>query len=150
MIYKKDMKKVEEEMTDVLSLSVPSKPEYVNVIRLTASAIASRIGFNIEEIEDIKVAVAEACTNAIKHGLCHNHKNFRIKFSVEYDKMIIDIIDEGSGFVCENIQEPDLMNPKEGGLGIFIIKSLMDEVEVISDIGKGTRMKMTKYLGEDI
>ncbi|WZL73170.1 ATP-binding protein [Clostridiaceae bacterium 35-E11] len=137
-------------MTDVLSISVPSKPEYVNVIRLTASAIASRIGFNIEQIEDIKVAVAEACTNAIKHGLCHNHDNFHINFCVDQDKMTIDIIDEGSGFSCTNIQEPDLTNPREGGLGIFIIKSLMDEVEVISDIGKGTKMKMTKYLGEDI
>lgn len=150
MPCKNDIKKVEEKMTDILSISVPSKPEYVNVMRLTASAIATRIGFNIEEIEDIKVAVAEACTNAIKHGLCHNHENFHIKFAIDDDKITIDIIDEGSGFSCDTIEEPDLTNPKEGGLGIFIIKSLMDEVEVISNIGKGTRMKMTKYLGEDI
>lgn len=145
------IEKVKNEMKDTLYISVPSKPEYVSVVRLTASAIASRIGFNIEEIEDIKVAVAEACTNSIKHGLCFDEsRNFDIHFSIEAHQMSIDITDHGSGFCSNKIEDPDLNSPKEGGLGIFIIKSLMDEVEVISNIGKGTTIKMIKYLGEDI
>ncbi|MCT4618140.1 MAG: ATP-binding protein [Marinisporobacter sp.] len=137
-------------MSDHFSISVPSKPEYVNVVRLTASAIASRMGFDIEQIEDIKVAIAEACTNAIEHGLCYNNNNFQINFLVDHEKLSIEVMDQGNGFKSSEIQEPDLANPKEGGLGIFIIKSLMDEVEIISDLGKGTTMKMIKYLGDDI
>ncbi|MFZ5968729.1 MAG: ATP-binding protein [Bacillota bacterium] len=134
-------------MSDSLSMSVPSKPEYVSVARLTASAVASRMGFNIEEIEDIKVAVAEACTNAIRHGNCTNCVNFDITFQMDEEKLTIDITDYGNGFCCNELKDPDLSSPKEGGLGIFIIKSLMDEVEFISDLGKGTTIKMIKYLG---
>lgn len=139
-------------MSDVFTISVPSKAEYVNVVRLTTSAIASRMGFNIEEIEDIKVAVSEACTNAVKHG---NHcdedvKNFDINYYVESDKITIEIKDNGIGFCVDNVEEPDLTSPKEGGLGIFIIKSLMDHVDIKSEPEKGTIMKMIKYLGDDI
>ncbi|KXG78455.1 ATP-binding protein [Thermotalea metallivorans] len=136
-------------MTDSLSISVPSKPEYVSVVRLTASAVASRMGFNVEELEDIKVAVAEACTNAITHGVCENKTNFDVKFFIDKDKITIHVVDYGNGFRCNKLEEPDLSNPKEGGLGIFIIRSLMDEVEVISNVGEGTTIQMTKYLGED-
>ncbi|SHJ39986.1 serine/threonine-protein kinase RsbW [Geosporobacter subterraneus DSM 17957] len=137
-------------MGDSLSISIPSKPEYVSVVRLTTSAIASRMGFNVEEIEDIKVAVAEACTNAIIHSNCKQDDNFNIHFGMDEKKIVIQVQDQGNGFYCEAVEEPDLTSPKEGGLGIFIIKSLMDEVVLESDIGKGTTIKMTKYLGDDI
>ena len=142
--------KVEDHMGDSLSISIPNKPEYVGVVRLTTSAIASRMGFNVEEIEDIKVAVAEACTNAIVHGICNQDENFNIHFAMDEEKIVIKVQDQGTGFYCEAVEEPDLTSPKEGGLGIFIIKSLMDEVEVESNIGKGTTIKMTKHLGDDI
>ncbi|MDO4720555.1 MAG: ATP-binding protein [Peptostreptococcaceae bacterium] len=129
-------------------MTLPCKPEYVGVVRLTVSAIANRMGFNIEEIEDIKVAVAEACTNAIKHGL---DEEFDASFTIFADKMTISIKDRGKGVKIENIAEPDLSNPSEnGGLGLFIIKSLMDDVDVISSIGRGTQITMTKFLGDDI
>lgn len=142
--------KVEDQMGESLSISIPNKPEYVGVVRLTTSAIASRMGFNVEEIEDIKVAVAEACTNAIVHGICNQDENFNIHFAMDEEKIVIKVQDQGTGFYCEAVEEPDLTSPKEGGLGIFIIKSLMDEVEVESNIGKGTTIKMTKHLGDDI
>ncbi|TCO78074.1 ATP-binding protein [Marinisporobacter balticus] len=146
----KCIEKVEKKVCDHFSISVPNKPEYVNVVRLTTSAIASRMGFNIEQIEDIKVAIAEACTNAIKHGLCNHNQNFDINFFIDDEKIIIDVIDKGTGFASNEIEKPDLTSPKEGGLGIFIIQSLMDKVEIVSEIGKGTRLQMIKYLGDDI
>lgn len=144
----KHMEKVTEGMSDSLSISVPSKPEYVSVVRLAASSIASRIGFDVEQIEDIKVAVAEACTNAIQHGLCNNCENYNITFYIDKDKLTIHIVDKGNGFSYSKLRNPDVTTLKEGGLGIFIIKSLMDEVEVMSDLGKGTSVKMIKYLGD--
>ncbi len=135
---------------DEIKLSVPSKPEYVGVIRLTLAAVASRLGFDIEKIEDMKVAVAEACTNAIIHGChCEQGRNFNIDFVSTGDKLTILVYDDGEGCQLEKIEEPDLTKPREGGLGIFIIKSLMDDVEIQSEKGKGMIIKMIKYLGDE-
>ena len=141
--------KVKDTMTDSLCISVPSKPEYVSVVRLTASAIANRTGFNIEQIEDIKVAIAEACTNVIKHGKCNMNDNYQIEFLLDEEKMTIRIEDHGNGFCSNDVSEPDLTNPKEGGLGIFIIQTLMDDVKISTEVGKGTSIQMIKYLGAD-
>ena len=131
---------------ETIKMEIASNPQYVSVIRLTTSGIANKIGFCLEDIEDIKVAVSEACTNAIKHSLDN-------KFSVEYtifeNGLIITIIDSGKGYDVDSIDVPNLEEPKESGLGLFIIQSLMDELEIKSNINYGTVIKMTKYLGVD-
>ncbi len=136
-------------ISDNISLSIPNKPEYVSVIRLTVTAIANRMGFDIEKIEDIKVAVAEACTNAITHGN-NETDNFSVDFSIDEEKLVIKVCDSGKGCVTNCIKNPDLTLLNEGGLGVFIIKSLMDDVNINSDLGKGTTIIMTKFLGDDI
>ncbi len=130
-----------------VKVSLPSKPQYVSIARMTSSVIANKIGFNIEDIEDIKVAVGEACNNAVIHG-CED-SNFNVEFTISSDKVIIEVRDEGKGFEVDKCPCPDICNPKEGGLGIFIIKSLMDDVEVKSSPGKGTIIKMIKRLSEE-
>ena len=134
---------------DKINLSIPNKPEYVSVIRLTVTAIANRMGFDIEKIEDIKVAVAEACTNAITHGK-NDVDNFSVEFALEEEKLIITVCDNGIGCATNCIKSPDLTLLNEGGLGVFIIKSLMDDVSINSDLGKGTTITMTKFLGDDL
>ncbi|MDK2919585.1 MAG: serine/threonine-protein kinase RsbW [Candidatus Petromonas sp.] len=136
-------------MSENISISLPSKPEYVSIARLTASVIANKMGFNVEDIEDIKVAVGEACNNAVLHGN-QDDNNFDVEFTVQDDSFIIEIRDKGKGFEVDKCPEPDLCAPKENGLGIFIIKSLMDEVEIESFCGKGTVIKMFKYLKEEV
>ncbi len=136
------------ETRDIISLNLPNAPEYVSIARLTLSGIANRMGFNIEDIEDLKVAVAEACTNAIKHG-CGKDSNYSIEFSILKDKLRIEIVDGGEGFDYEKVKEPDLTKPREGGLGLFIIKTLMDEVHIYNNTRScGTRIIMSKNLGE--
>ena len=136
---------------DEIRLSIPNKPEYVGVARLTVAAIASRIGFDIEKIEDMKIAVSEACNNAITHGCrCCREGKYNINFVLTREKITISVYDEGEGCRLENIREPNFEKPKEGGLGIFIIKSLMDDVEIKSEKGKGMMIRMIKYLGDDI
>ncbi|KJF26391.1 ATP-binding protein [Clostridium aceticum] len=139
---------MKEKNSDIIKLSVPNKPEYVGIIRLTTSGIANRMGFDIEEIEDIKVAISEACTNAITHGICQE-ENFNVDFYTDEEKLVISVYDNGKGCLSDNIKIPNMEELKEGGLGIFIIKSLMDDVEISSNSGKGTLIKMTKYVGDD-
>ena len=106
-----------------IKLELPSKPDYVGVVRLTTSAIANNIGLDIEGIEDVKVAIAEACTNALG-----KKDELYIKYEIEKDKFIIEVKD-----VVEEVGEDE----KEKELGILIIKSLMDQVNFSK---KGIRM----------
>lgn len=129
-----------------IKMEISANPEYVGIIRLTTSGIANKIGFSIDDIEDMKVAVSEACTNAIKHS---SDDRFYITFNVLDDGLNIEIKDNGIGCNIDSLGKPDLDNPKESGLGIFIIQTLMDEVSIESSDNEGTTIKMTKYLGVD-
>lgn len=129
---------------ECIALSIPANPEFVSIVRLTASVIANSIGFDFEEIEDIKVAVSEACNNAVIHS--EGEDNFEIKFIKEIGKIVIVVKDNGNGFDFGDYSSPNLKNPSDHGLGIFVIKSLMDRVEVKSSKEKGTEIKMYKNL----
>lgn len=132
---------------DHVVLVLPNKPDYVSVARLTASGIASRMGFDVETVEDIKLALAEACTNAIKHGCCQEYQEYRVRFDIEKDCLTICVSDKGCGVDKNEICKPDLENPKEGGLGIFIINTLMDQVELQKVPDSGFTLIMKKYTG---
>ncbi|WP_297135977.1 anti-sigma B factor RsbW [Terrisporobacter sp.] len=131
---------------ETIKMEISANPEYVSIIRLTTSGIANKVGFCIDDIEDLKVAISEACTNAIKHSL---EDRFTIVYSIIENGLAIEIIDNGKGYDTASVRQPDLDNLKENGMGLFIIESLMDEVNVESVQGKGTTIKMTKYLGVD-
>lgn len=129
-------------MRETISVSLPAKSEYVSIARLTASVLANKVGFDIEDIEDIKVAVGEACNNAVLHGV--ENEMFTLNFHVNSKALEIEVVDCGDGFDLDQYQMPDLNNPKENGLGLFIMKSLMDEVIVDTAKGCGTKIKMIK------
>ncbi|HZH58930.1 MAG TPA: ATP-binding protein, partial [Metabacillus sp.] len=57
-----------KQLVDYIEMKVPAKPEYVGIIRLTLSGIASRMGYSYDDIEDLKIATSEACTNAVQHA----------------------------------------------------------------------------------
>ena len=132
---------------ETIKMEISANPEFVGIIRLTTSGLANKIGFSIDDIEDIKVAVSEACTNAIKHS---SDEKFYVTFELLENGLTIEIEDKGTGYDMDCIAEPDLSNPKENGLGLFIIRTLMDEVSTTSKNNQGTIVKMTKYLGVGI
>lgn len=133
---------------NVIKISMPTDPKFISVIRMTASSIANQIGFNIEEIEDIKIAVSEASTNVIKYS---NVDTFELKFAEGEDFIEIEIRDDGSGLDPSQIKVPNLEEDREdGGLGIYIMKALMDEVDIHSEKGKGTIIYMKKYMGKEV
>ena len=132
---------------ETIKMEITANPAYVSIIRLTTSGIANKVGFCMDDIEDLKVAVSEACTNAIKHS---SDDRFTIIYTMTENGLTIEIIDNGNGYDTSSINEPDIENLKESGMGLFIIEALMDEVSIESQEGKGTSIKMTKYLGVDM
>jgi serine/threonine-protein kinase RsbW len=135
---------VERSQNELVELRVPSRPEWVALARLAAATVANRLRFSIEEIEDVKLAVAEACTAVIQH---EGHGEF-IDLTCEAlsDLLRIRVRDSGRHGVAR-VQAPN-MNFDEAriaGLGVFLIRTLMDEVSY--DVSpQGTDLLMLKRL----
>jgi len=130
---------------DSIKLTLPTKPEYVSLARLTIASVANNMGFSIGDVEDLKVAVSEACTNALNHSN-NPDPTYDLTYLVESKKLVFTVTDRGVGFEPEAVAIPDLNGTQLGGFGLFIIKSLMDRVEIISERGSGTSITMIKNL----
>ncbi|GAK10710.1 anti-sigma B factor RsbW [Geomicrobium sp. JCM 19039] len=138
---------------DKIEMKVPAKPEYVSIVRLTVSGIANRMGYAYDTIEDMKVAIAEACTNVVDHAYDEGHGDINLAFTMFEDRFEMMVSDEGgknptlkkaNGPVNASTPVQDL---QEGGLGLFLIETLMDEVDIQQ--GNGVTIKMKKFLQRD-
>lgn len=141
--------------SDYIEMNVPAKPDYVGVVRLTISGLANRMGFAFDEIEDIKIAVSEAVTNVVNHAYTDGEKGqVRIGCNIFEDRMEITVVDQGKSFDVDSISKnlgpvdgKSVDQLHEGGLGLFLIDTLMDKVEISSEAG--VVVMMTKYLHRD-
>jgi len=130
-----------------VELRIPSKPEWVAVARLAVAAIANRLPFSVEEIEDLKLAIAEACTICIQQGpgsqtidmTCHaSSAELRVeardgRYRPRDDKPAPNA--------------PPGMAVEGEGLGIFLIQALTDKLEYHVDPHLGTELIMIKRVG---
>jgi serine/threonine-protein kinase RsbW len=132
-----------EEMATVIELRMPSQAEWVRVARLAVAGIASRLDFTIEEVEDLKLAVAEAYTNCIQHAV--QSDEVRIACEVFPSRLTITVEDRGKGFDGQHAAKAG-EEPTVGGLGVFLIRTLMDDVSYAVDPAVGTRLTMTKHI----
>jgi len=137
---------------DYVEMKIPAKPEFVGVIRLTLSGIASRMGFSYDEIEDLKIATSEACTNAVQHAYRKNEQGeVIIGFGLYQDRLEVMVADSGQSFDFHSArkgigpydQNESIEFLREGGLGLYLIETLMDEVRIHHK--EGVTVFMTKY-----
>ncbi len=146
---------VDKSEADLIELTLPARVEYIGIARLTVSGIANRAGLSYEEIEDLKLAVGEACTNAVQHAYGGEDGQLRISCRLYPDRITIEVADQGKGFSYATLKEKlgpldasmDIDDVAEGGLGLYLIHTLMDEVEVYGETG--VVVSMTKYLRRD-
>ncbi len=127
-----------------VELKIPAKAEWVAVARLAVAAVASRLRFSVDEIEDIKLAIAEACTNCIQHGSVSDQ--IEITSEVMSDEVRVSVRDHGVGRL-ESVErdEPGFAEGKRTEeLGVFLIRALMDDVSYRVDPREGTELVMTK------
>lgn len=134
----------------VVQLSIPAQADFVAVARLTISGVAARMNFTIDDIEDIKVAVSEACTNAVQHAYAGGDGLVTLVATMNEGYLEVSVSDSGKGFDTENIVSSKQDGANDAlfglGLGLTFIKSLMDTCDVISSRGAGTTIRMTKRL----
>lgn len=136
-----------------LELSVPSRPEYIAVVRLVVASLASaRRTLADERIDDLKLAVSEACTNAIEANISAGGDRPVVVTCWEApERLEVCISDAGGGFDPASLpQHPPVTDPDrlnfERGLGIPLIRSLVDDVRFVSG-EEGTSVWMTLFGG---
>lgn len=140
-----------KEKIEEKKLIIKSKTENLSEIREFIYSTAEEIGFTSDTIDDIILAVDEACTNIIKHA----YKSFpegEIEINLKYSdkKFLIEIVDYGTAFHPETVPPPDLkkyyQQRRVGGLGMYLMKTLMDDVKYVSVPGKYNRVLLSKNL----
>lgn len=133
-------------------LTIPANADYIEIVRLTLYGIANRMGFSFEDIEDLKVAVSESCNNAVLHAYSEmDDAKVDIEFGIKEDALSITIKDHGTSFnYNETVKrsvplfDQELSDVKVGGLGLYLMQALVDEVEVQTE--EGTEVILTKFL----
>jgi serine/threonine-protein kinase RsbW len=136
-----------------IELEIPARPEYVALARLVVSSLASsRRDLTDDRVDDLKVAVSEACTNAIEaHHSADSDDSVVVRCIELDDRIEIEIQDRGAGFDPDTLPEhPPVTDPErlnfERGLGIPLIKTLVDEVHIDSS-AEGTKVVMSMNCG---
>ena len=128
-------------------MTIPARPEYITLSRLALSGLARVRPLGDATIADLKLALTEACSNSVRHAYVNADGHVEISFELRSDRLVIEVSDDGGGFEpVSSAKDPDA-ELVEGGLGIAIIRSIADEVEIAggSD-GRGSRLRFVKLL----
>jgi len=126
-------------------LTIPAKAEYVLLGRLALSGLTRTRPLADETLNDLKLAVTEACTNSVRHAYAGNGGTVDIVYELHDDRLVVEVSDDGSGFNPDRVEEAGELS--EGGLGIAIIRALTDEFEIAErDDGHGSRLRFVKFL----
>ncbi len=136
-------------MIETIDLKIPPRPEYISVARLIAAAVAARQGFTYDEIEDLKVAVSEACT-ALIQSQGDSGEPIALHFVEEADALDISIAARRSGAGSRPLFREaraavrrDEMADEARALGVFLMQCLVDEVRRIDGDG-GIALRLRK------
>ncbi|MBI5472127.1 MAG: ATP-binding protein [Ignavibacteriae bacterium] len=132
-------------------LKIDSKTDQLVAVREFISQAAFASGFSDEDVSKIALAVDEACTNVIKHAYrFQQDKKITITVRDDHGNFEISIVDNGKQFDPSMLQAPDmkeyLSTYRRGGLGVYLMKSLMDKVEYDIEPGKRNQVKLIKHI----
>jgi stage II sporulation protein AB (anti-sigma F factor) len=134
-----------------MSLQFASRSENESFARVTVAAFVSQLDPTLDEITDIKTVVSEAVTNAIIHGYENDPQGIiTITGRIEGSSIFLSVEDQGRGIDdVEQARQPLYTSKPElerSGMGFTIMENFMDQVEIASEKGKGTKITMTKRI----
>jgi serine/threonine-protein kinase RsbW len=135
-------------------LRIPSQTDNLEIIREFVAKIAGKYGFDDDDISKIELAVDEACANVIKHAYGNDqHKPIDIVIKADERKLTVIVTDKGKGFDPRSMKAPDmkeyLAEMRVGGLGLYLMEALMDEVDFDIKPGKRNQVKLVKYVNKN-
>ena len=135
-------------MPDIIT--IPSTTRYLGAVRRFVETHAQELGFSADDIEELKLAVDEACTNIINHAYSgEEFGTVELSIAKDKEKFTIIIRDKGRTFEMEHYREPDLRTSLQkrrgGGYGVFIMRNLMDDVRY-HRTGETNEVHLIKWL----
>jgi len=137
-----------------MKLEFISKSNNEAFARITVAAFVSQLDPTIEELSDIKTAVSEAVTNSIVHGYEDKLGLINLKCKIYENEVFIEVSDNGKGIENIEMAKQPLYTTKpnleRSGMGFTIMESFMDELNVESVLGVGTKVTMKKKIKEPI
>ena len=133
-----------------MQVSFDAKSVNEGLARMIVTAFMTEMNPTLEEIADVKTAVSEAVTNAIIHGYEDEDELVELSCERSGQQLMVTVEDHGAGIA--NVQEA--MQPfytskpqmERSGMGFSFMEAFMDKIEVRSDLGKGTKVVMWKYI----
>jgi stage II sporulation protein AB (anti-sigma F factor) len=142
-----------ENKTNKMHLTFDAKSVNEAFARMTVMAFMTDMNPTLDELEDVKTAVSEAVTNAIIHGYDDENKQVELSCVRDGEKLIVVVEDKGVGIPdVEEARQPFYTTKPEqerSGMGFAFMEAFMDEIQVVSKVGEGTRVTMTKYIARD-
>ena len=134
-------KEAEPGMRDKMRLTMNAIAENEYFARVTVAAFSAKMDPTMEELSDIKTAVSEAVTNAVVHGYDGKGGSVEIRAEIQDEWLEVEIEDEGIGM--DDVKRPET---NHAGMGFTFMEAFMDELEVTSTSGQGTKVKMRKKI----
>jgi serine/threonine-protein kinase RsbW len=131
-----------------IRLRIPAKPEYITLCRLTLSGLAQLREISVDTLADLKLALTEAVSNSVRHAYgSKGGGHVDVTYELQADRLGIEVVDDGAGFDPDEAPSFEGGELSEGGLGIAIIRSIADELEIDSQPGRrGSRLRFVKQL----
>lgn len=130
-------------------LVFPASPEYLILARLALSGLARSTPVDEATLADLKLAVTEACGNAVRHAYADGQGTVSVRFTVTGDLLEMEVADRGAGIHLVPAPDEPADDPglPESGMGMAIIRAVVDDVDVREgDDGQGTVVTMAKRL----
>jgi serine/threonine-protein kinase RsbW len=135
---------VDEQVT----LDIPAKPEYVALGRLALAGLLRDRRFSVDAVADLKLALTEACSNSIRHAYDHDRGHVHLSFEARDDRLLLEVRDLGGGFHEDDVDCPECaavgVDLSEGGMGISIIRAVVDDFRLERPETGGTILTLTK------
>ncbi len=136
-------------VNEYVKLDIPAKPEYVVLGRLALSGLLKAHGYSEDAVADLKLALTEACSNSVRHAYDERDGQVHLVFSMYEDRVVVEVCDDGAGFDIEEIDCSECaavpgVGYSESGMGISIIRAVVDEFDLRKLSDGGTSLVLTK------
>jgi serine/threonine-protein kinase RsbW len=131
----------------VIELSFPAHSRYLVLARLSIAGIAPVARLSDDVLADLKLAVTEACANAVRHAYGEDEEGaVRLRLTLDNSSLTIEVADDGRGIESPASLPRAASSLPEAGMGLSIIRAVVDEVEIESPPAGGTVVRFTKLL----
>jgi anti-sigma regulatory factor (Ser/Thr protein kinase) len=140
-----------ERNVKTIVVQTPGDISYLHRIRDFIAGIATEVGIDQQDIDNIELAVDEACTNVIEHGYAPDdfNKEITVRMEINTSKLVLTVIDHAKPFDILQYRPRDIKElkkeGKDGGLGIRLIKRIMDTIDYRTTSDGYNELIMTKY-----